>query len=130
MQPMKRQNQPIDKSGKVFNPAKPNFVKLRAGDFIEGIFLGTAHTLHGIAYKFQSLDKSEEIFSIGGGRAQLDQLFQEVMGNPKGFVGDTIIGHCIAIDRLEDTRAKVSGQQVNQYQLTHVVGKCPKKCKN
>jgi hypothetical protein len=111
---------------KYFTPSKPNFVKLRQNESLEGIFLGVGHSQYGPCYKFR--DEKGEIFTIGGNRAQIDQLFTELMGSPQGFVGDTIIGHMLVVERLADTESK-SKRKVAVYRIGHVIDKCPKGCK-
>lgn len=108
-------------------PSKPHFEKLKAGDMVQGIFVGVVTTRFGPGYKFRHYDK-DEYFTVGGNRAQLDQIFQEVMGNPQGYNGDTIIGHAIALKRDADTQSG-SGRKVAQYMIAHVFSKCPKGCK-
>lgn len=108
-------------------PSKPNFIKLRAGARVSGVFMCKHTTQYGPAYKFR--DDKGEIFSLGGNRAQLDQIFDELLGNPQGFIGDTIIGHYLIVERGQDTESH-SGRKVAQYQIGHVLDKCPKGCKS
>jgi hypothetical protein len=107
-------------------PSKPNFVKLRAGDRFDGIFLGMVKTQFGPGYRFRSHEG--EIFTIGGNRAQIDQIFVELMGSPQGFVGDTIIGHALIVAREADTESK-AGRRVAVYAVGHDLDRCPKGCK-
>lgn len=108
-------------------PSKPNFIKLRENEAYDGIFLGTTTTQYGIAYKFKAHDNGE-VFTIGGNRAQLDQCFQELLGSPQGYVGDSIIGHALIVARLANTESK-TGRKVAVYQIGHDLNRCPKKCK-
>lgn len=108
-------------------PSKPNFVKIKEDQAYDGIFLGTVTTQFGVAYKFRSHD-SGEIFTVGGNRAQLDQCFQELLGSPQGYVGDTIIGHALIVARLKNTESK-AGRKVAVYQIGHDLARCPKGCK-
>jgi hypothetical protein len=111
---------------KYFSPSKPNFVKLRQGESYEGIYLGMAHSQYGPVYKFK--DDKGEIFSIGGNRAQIDQLFTELSASPQGFIGNDIVGHYLVVERLADTVSK-SQRKVAVYRIGHVLSKCPKGCK-
>lgn len=108
-------------------PSKPNFVKLRAGDYYAGIFMGVVTTQFGPGYKFRD-HETGEIFTIGGNRAQIDQIFTELMGSPQGYVGDTIIGHALIVGREVDTESK-AGRRVAQYVVGHDLDRCPKNCK-
>lgn len=117
------------KNVKYYAPQSPNFVKIKKGEAYEGIFLGTGHTTFGVSYNFADCGTGER-FTIGGNRAQLDQVFQELLGNPVGYPDQTLIGHKIEVARLpEDAIAKGSGNQVAQYVIAHIKDGCPKKCK-
>ncbi|MFA5430363.1 MAG: hypothetical protein WC329_04320 [Candidatus Omnitrophota bacterium] len=107
-------------------PSKPHFVKLAEGEMVEGVFQGMVKTQYGPGYKF--IDEGGNYFTLGGNRAQLDQIFAETLGNPEGFNGDTVIGHYIGVRRLEDTKSK-SGRTVAQYEIGHFFDKCPRGCK-
>ncbi len=102
-------------------------MKLREGDKCEGIYLGLGHTQYGICYKFKD-PKSQVIFSLGGNRAQLDQVFSELAASPQGFMGDTIEGHYLIVMRMPNTESK-AGRRVAVYQIGHDLDKCPKGCK-
>lgn len=108
-------------------PSKPHFIKMKEGEVISGIFSEIVQTRYGPGYKFRDL-QTGAYFTLGGNRAQLDQLFAEVMENPEGFIGDTIKGHAIAIKRMENTQSG-SGRKVAQFALAHLFSVCPKGCK-
>lgn len=114
-------------STKWFKPQAPNFVKLKEGNSVEGIYLGPGHSQYGISYKFYDPDTKVN-FTLGGNRAQLDQVFAELAANPQGFVGDSIIGHYLIVMRLPAVESK-QGRKVAQFQIGHVLDKCPKGCK-
>lgn len=106
--------------------SKPNFVKLKPGEAYNGVFLGVVKTRFGDGYKFQN--EEGKIFTIGGNRAQLDSIFQELLGNPQGFIGDTIIGHALIVARETDTQSS-QGRKVAVYAIGHDKAHCPKGCK-
>jgi len=105
--------------------SKPNFMKLIEGEQVEGIFLGCGTSQFGVCYRFSG--EGGVVFTLGGKRAQLDQIFTELMGNPEGFIGDTIIGHRLAIRRLSNVLSK-TGRKVGVFEVGHVVENCPKQC--
>jgi hypothetical protein len=88
--------------------------------------MGRYQSQYGPAYRFR--DESGVIFSVGGNRAQIDQVFDELLGNPQGFIGDTIIGHYLIVARLSGVMSK-SGRKVSVYKIGHVLDRCPKGCK-
>jgi hypothetical protein len=109
-------------------PSMPNFVKLKEGQFIEGIFVCAGSSMMGKTYKFA--DANGEIFTLGGNRVQLDQLFDEFLGNPKPLTGDdTLIGHFLIVERLQDVHSKSSDHMIAQYQIGHDIRRCPKEQK-
>jgi hypothetical protein len=107
-------------------PSKPNFVKIHEGEMYEGIFIGRVRTQYGPGYRFRGYDG--EVFTIGGNRAQMDQIFEEALASPQGFIGDNIIGHSLILMRMKNTESK-TGRKVATYQLGHDLDKCPKGCK-
>lgn len=122
----KNQQTQQSSSTKWFQPSKPNFAKLKEGQSIEGIYLGLGHSQFGPCYKFQT--EKDGVVTLGGNRAQIDQVFGELAANPQGFVGDTIVGHYLIVMRGPDTQSK-AGRKVATYQIGHVLDKCPKGCK-
>lgn len=108
-------------------PSKPHFIKLGPDDIVSGIFVGMVQTRFGPGYKFRNLE-TDAYFTVGGNRAQLDQVFAEVMERPEGYIGDTLNGHAISLKRFEDTQSG-SGRKVAQYGIKHEYDKCPKGCK-
>jgi hypothetical protein len=108
---------------KYFKPSAPEYIKLRANQTLEGLYLGPAVSNFGICYKFR-LDDGR-IVRLGGNRVQLDSLFQEVETLPD-FKGD-LAGHYLEVRRGADVESK-SARRVAQYEIGHVVPRCPK-CK-
>lgn len=105
---------------------RPNFVTLAIGEAVSGTFVGTVKTNFGIGYRFRGEDGV--FFTMGGNRVQLDQVFQDLMGAPVGFIGNTIIGHSIAVRRLDDVESS-NGNFVAQFEIGHL-DPCAKGCRS
>jgi len=102
---------------------KREFISLKEGQQIEGVYLGQAESQFGACYKIRTPDG---IKLLSGNRAQLDGLFEDLHSSPDEFPKGPE-GHYIAVRRLEDTESK-SGRTVGQYQLAHVIDKCSPPC--
>jgi hypothetical protein len=95
--------------------ARPIFVTLKAGEKISGIFLGTREGRQfGIAYRLRTLEGDRY---LGSGRAQLDDIFSNMMLDEEHF-SPTLQGHYLIVERLADEPLK-SGRTVAVYRVTH-----------
>jgi hypothetical protein len=108
---------------KTYTHEKPVFVSLKVGESIRGIFLRSAQTRYGLAYRFKT--EAGNIVYLSGGRFQLDALIEDLELSDD-FSGG-LRGHKIEIKRGENVSLD-SGQTVATYSLTHIFLGCPQGC--
>lgn len=125
MKPKKSGKQQKDRKIRYYDRPKPNFVSLAEGESVEGVFLGVSASQYGPTYKFKGPEG--ERFQLSGNRVQLDQIFADLMADPDGFEDQSIVGHYLIVERIEDQTSK-SGREVAQFKLGHLFDECPKKC--
>ena len=111
---------------KTYTHKPPDFAKLKEGDTLKGIFLGTTQTQYGIAYKIRNADGV--VKTLGGNRFQLDSIFEEMMADTEAFGEHGLKGHLIEVRRLPGNVTTKSGRTVGRYEVAHIFEGCPLGC--
>lgn len=114
---------PAAPKSKSYTHKKPNYVSLKEGEILEGIFITQQQGRFGSQYAFKV---GQEIKVLSGNRFQLDAIFMEMQLDGDAFPSG-LAGHLLRVSRGQTVKIE-GGKTVGQYSIEHIFEGCPHKC--